>query len=159
MIVAYLIQSTLVKTISIYQIEPDIVLIVLVYISLSDGKIMGTIFGFSAGWLQDVFAPVTLGLNSLCKSIVGFLVGYTSGGVIEENLIAQGVILFFAAMLHDVLHIFIKSWGHLHDYPLKLIREGLPDALYTTAVGLIFFAFLLIRRRGRTAYGKRFLSR
>jgi len=158
-IIALLLQTTLVEAISIHQIKPDVVIIVLVFISFYEGKITGTIFGFSAGWLQDIYAPEYLGLNALCKSLAGFFVGCTSGGVIEENIIAQGIILFFATFIHDVLYFLIYSWGDMHDYVWYIVRYGLPTALYTTAVGLILFALYVTRRKGRVIYAKRFIPR
>ena len=95
-IAALLLQSTLAETISIYQIKPDFVLIVVVLMSFTDGRIMGTVFGFLAGWLQDVYSPEFLGLNALCKTVIGFLVGYASGGVLEANILVQGIVLFIA---------------------------------------------------------------
>ena len=158
-IIALLLQTTLVETIAIRQIKPDVVIIVLVFISFYEGKITGTIFGFLAGWLQDIYSPEYLGLNALCKSIIGFLVGCTSGEVIEENVVAQGIILFFATFVHDLLYFLIYSWGHMHDYVWYIVRYGLPTALYTTAVGIILFALYVNRRKGRIIYAQRFIPR
>lgn len=159
MIIALLLQTTLVETISIYQIKPDIVIIVLVFISFYDGKIAGTIFGFFAGWFQDIYSPEYLGLNTLCKSVMGFFIGCTSRGVIEESFVAQGIILFLATFCHDMLYFLIYSWGHMHDYLWYVFRYSLPTALYTTGVGLFLFALYVARRKGKTIYGKRFISR
>lgn len=156
---ALLIQSTFAETVAIHQIKPDVVLIVLVFIGLSDGQIMGTIFGFLAGWLQDVYSPEHLGLNALCKAVTGFFVGYGHGGVIEKNLITRGIILFVATLFHDGLYFLIYSWGHMHDSLWYLFRLGLPTAFYTTAVGLVFHLLLSTRRRGKVHYAKRFVSR
>jgi rod shape-determining protein MreD len=158
-IAALLLQSTLADTISIHEIKPDFVLIVLVLMSFTGGRITGTVFGFSAGWLQDVYSPEFLGLNALCKTIIGFLVGYASGGVIETNIVTQGIVLFFAALFHDVLYFLIYSWGHMHDYVWYIVRYGLPTALYTTVVGLLILAVLTVRGGGHIGYGKRFVSR
>jgi len=158
-IAALLLQSTLADTISIGKIQPDFVLIALVLMSFSDGRITGTVFGFFSGWMQDIYSPEFLGLNALCKTIVGFLVGYASGGVLEENIAAQGIVLFLAALFHDMLYFLIYSWGSMHDYMWYLVRYGLPTALYTTLVGVGILIFLAIRRGGYFGYDKKFVSR
>lgn len=159
MVAALLIQSTLAELISVQQIKPDFVLIVLVFMSLSDGHIMGTTFGFLSGWIQDVYAPQYLGLNALCKSIVGFFVGYGSGGVIESNLVVQGIILFVATLFHDALYFLIYSWNTADGYGWYLLRYGLPTALYTTIAGVLVFSLLSLRRRRTLRYADRFVSR
>lgn len=159
MIIALLLQSTLADTITVHEIKPDFVLIVLVLISFTDGRITGTVFGFSAGWLQDVYSPEFLGLNALCKTIVGFFVGYASGGVLETNVVAQGIVLFVAALFHDMLYFLIYSWGHMHDFLWYVVRYGLPTAVYTTVVGVVILTLFTLRRGGRSGYGKRFISR
>lgn len=158
-VAALLIQSTLAELISIGQIKPDFVLIVLVFLSLSDGQIAGTIFGFLSGWFQDVYSPQYFGLNALCKSVVGFFVGYGSGGVIERNLVVQGIILFMASFFHDALYFLISSWKHMEGYGWYLLRFGVPTALYTTLVGVFIFSLLSIRRRRTLRYADRFVSR
>ena len=140
-------------------IKPDFVLIAVVLLSFSNGRITGTVFGFSAGWLQDVYSPEFLGLNALCKSVVGFVVGYASGGLLEANVIAQGIVLFLAALLHDLLYFVVYSWGHMHDYLWYLVRLALPTAVYTTLVGCFILLIVEIRKGRRFSYGHRFVSR
>jgi len=158
-IAALLIQSTFTETIAIRQIKPDVVLVVLVFISLSDGQIAGTAFGFLAGWLQDIYSPQHLGLNALCKSITGFLVGYGHGGVIEKNVITQSAILFVATILHDVMYFVVYCWGHMQDYMWYLVRHSIPTAFYTSAVGLLFLLIHSAWRMRKGHYARRFVSR
>lgn len=151
LILALLVQTSYLDEIAIKGIRPDLVLLLLVYISIVHGQIPGTIFGFLAGLLQDVYSPAPLGLNALCKSIIGFLVGYTRGGIIEESLLARGFIIFGATIFHDLVYFLIFSWKDLRDYFTLILRYTLPAAAYTTLVGVILFqiASFLSLRLGR----------
>ena len=143
MIAALLIQTTLADVIAIRHIKPDFPLIVLVWISFSQGQLSGTVFGFIAGWLQDIYSPTHLGLNALCKTLTGFGVGYFSQGAVVDNLLVQGIILFLATLLHDVLYFLILAWGQFLDVPWYLLSHSLPVALYTTVVGLLMLTLLV----------------
>ena len=50
---AFFIQASIASKISVFGVTPDLVLLVLVYIGISGGRVNGAIFGFLAGFLQD----------------------------------------------------------------------------------------------------------
>lgn len=150
LILAILIQTSYLEKIAIKGIRPDLVLILLVYISIAQGQIPGTVFGFLAGLLQDIYSPEPLGLNALCKSIIGFVVGYGHGGVVEENIFTRAFIIFTATILHDLVYFLISSWESLQNYFSLISRYTIPAAAYTTLAGLILFcltSFLSLRLR------------
>ena len=53
LLLAFIIQSTVVEHIAIWGIKPDFILIILIYVSLRSGSLIGVILGFSIGLLQD----------------------------------------------------------------------------------------------------------
>lgn len=143
-----ILQSTLLKLVAVRQIQPDLVVLVLFYVALLEGSFGATIAGFCIGLVQDVYAPETLGLNALCKSLVGFGLGYCQRGVFMESLVARALILFVAVLAHDILYFLIFSWPEVGRGLVLLVRFGLPTALYTALVG--YLIFYLIRRKERT---------
>jgi rod shape-determining protein MreD len=136
---ALILQSTLLKLVSVGHIQPDLVLLVLFYIGLMEGSFGATIAGFCTGLVQDVYAPQTLGLNALCKSLVGFGLGYCQRGVFVESLTARALILFSTVLVHDILYFQISLWPEVSGALALVVRVGLPTALYTALLGYVVF--------------------
>jgi len=64
-VVALLIQLTLINSVTILGIKPDLIMVVVVVFSLLKGEKEGTISGFASGLLQDIFSIGLLGINAL----------------------------------------------------------------------------------------------
>ena len=151
-----MVQSTFVEKLAIFDVRPDFVLLTLVYVALSGGHIEGTLLGFFAGFLQDVYAPGHFGLNALAKSIVGFAVGYGHGSIVIENILTRGLILFGAAFGHDVLYFVFYHRGDWGSVLLSVLRRGLPTALCTMLLGVgISVLFSRALSRKVQLYGKK----
>jgi rod shape-determining protein MreD len=137
--IALILQSTLLKLVSVGQIQPDVILLVLFLIALLEGSFGATIAGFCTGLVQDIYAPETLGLNALCKSLVGFGLGYCQRGVFMESLAARALILFSAVLVHDILYFQISLWPEVGGALALVVRVGIPTALYTALLGYVVF--------------------
>lgn len=147
-LLALLLQTTWMDKIAVAGIKPDGVLLVLVYIGITRGQIEGTIFGFISGFLLDVYDPGTMGVNSLCNSLVGFLVGYSRVGVVTEDFRAQALLFFGATLFHDLIYFALYSFPRMQGFFHLLIGTGLGTALYTGIAGLCLSALLSIRFEG-----------
>ena len=75
-VLVFAVQSTAGEWLQILGIGPDFVVIFVVSVALRFGAATGCLWGFLAGFTQDVYAPVEwLGANSIAMTIVGFSVG------------------------------------------------------------------------------------
>ena len=72
---AVVVQVTIVSSIGILGGSPDLVLVLLVAVSLSNGAIFGAFTGFWAGLVLDVAQIGTLGFTSLLLTLAGFWIG------------------------------------------------------------------------------------
>jgi len=136
---ALILQGTLLKLVAVGQVKPDLVLLVLFYMALLEGSFNATIAGFCMGLAQDVYSAELLGLNALCKSLIGFGLGYCKRGVFVETLVARALILFGAVVAHDILYFFISFWPDVSESLWQLVRYGLPTAFYTALLGYVVF--------------------
>lgn len=74
-----LFQFLFVDFLSLNLIRPDFLVICVLYIALSNGKLIGTITGFCIGLISNLFGVGSLfGLEPLSLSIVGYSAGYLS---------------------------------------------------------------------------------
>jgi len=91
-IIAGIIQSSLLSKIAIFNVIPDLALIILVYVSYVNGSMTGQITGFASGFLLDFLSLAPLGLNALSRTIIGAVVGLLKGTFFLD-------IIFFPALL------------------------------------------------------------
>ena len=72
---SFLFQSTLLEILPL-RIKPDLVLILVVFFSLLNGRRPGLIMGITTGLLQDLLRGRLLGMNLLALALVGWVVGF-----------------------------------------------------------------------------------
>ncbi|MFI3257333.1 MAG: rod shape-determining protein MreD [Spirochaetales bacterium] len=115
-----LVETAILSNWYILPVVPDLLLIILVYISVHNGCVTGEVFGFSSGMAIDFLTGSPFGLNALIRSIIGFL-----GGILHFNINTKGIImpmLFGAvATLLKAFIIFITSFF----YPTGIITYSL----------------------------------
>jgi rod shape-determining protein MreD len=73
--VVVILQVTIVASIGILGGSPDLVLVTLVAVALTQGSIFGAVSGFWAGLLIDIARLGTLGFTSLLLTLGGFWIG------------------------------------------------------------------------------------
>ena len=134
-LLALLIESKFSNFYALGNHTPDLFVILVIYISLREGKISGTISGFSIGLIQDlIFSVGFLGLSSFSKSLSGFLVGFFTNS--RRARIYPGI-LIPAIIGISVSHIFTSvfhSAGSEEGIISSVFRVSLPSAIYTLIV-------------------------
>jgi rod shape-determining protein MreD len=75
LLLAALLQVTIVTPFEVASGHPDLVLVLLVAVALLRGPLLGAVSGFWAGLVLDVVALQTLGLSSLLLTLTGYWAG------------------------------------------------------------------------------------
>ena len=158
--VALALQATLVPHVRIASIGPDLPLLATVLLAYARGATVGTSAGFLIGLAQDLTNPAYLGLNALCKA----LLGYTAGAVREQidagSTLVHGAVLFVAVLAHDLVYLTVFTRGALSELLPSLLTRSLPTALYTALIGMwLFTALASVSRRGVRSFGPSRLAR
>jgi rod shape-determining protein MreD len=133
-------QTTIVSFTSIANIIPDVMLIWIVYIAVTQGQIPATVYGFAIGLLLDLISGQFLGLSALSKTIAGFLAGYFyHENKIEINLANYQFLLFvgMASLAHNLIYFIIFTQGSDVGLFTAIFRFGIFSSLYTTFVATI----------------------
>ena len=55
---AFLLQTTWVHHLELHGVQPDLILLVLVFVAVASGHTQATLLGFCVGFLQDTSSPV-----------------------------------------------------------------------------------------------------
>jgi len=148
LLIVYALQSAIIPVLTISQIRPDLFLILVVIISLREGRLAGMLSGFGIGLLNDLMLPGTLGLNALAKTFVGFIVHSFPGRGYQREPLLFGLLLLFGAFFHDFIFNTLYTFQTHWDVLAVIFRYALPTALYTAVVGTGIY-FLLIKFLGK----------
>ena len=138
-ILVFAVQTTVAEWLEILGVGPDFVVVFIVSVALRYGAAAGCLWGFLAGFTQDVYAPVEwLGANSIAMTIVGFAVGQLEERFLTLNLPAKIGVLGLAFFVNDMFYFLIT--GLEKDVVTTLfLTKTVPESIYTVIIGGILF--------------------
>jgi rod shape-determining protein MreD len=106
LLVALLLQTTLVPDIRILGVCPDLLLLCTVAAALVGGPELGGEVGFAAGVLADLFLATTpLGLSALTYTVIGYGVGSLRRTTLQEGWLLAPATAFVASAAGVVLFV------------------------------------------------------
>jgi len=144
-----LVQLTVVPLIAIAGVIPDLVLITLVYYSISRDQFYGTVLGGTYGIFLDLITGSLLGSSMLSKTIAGFTAGYFSTETKKEINIGTyifSLIVFICALIDSIIFSFFSAFDVQTNIFKLLFEQALLPSLYTAMVSVLFI-FSPFRRR------------
>lgn len=139
-----LLQKTFIWLIALsaMNITPDLVIIAVVYISISEGKIFGSITGFLAGLAIDLISGSFLGLMALSYSLAGFIAGgfFTEGDkyLFKLNFL---IIVFLSSIISNFIFYIIYFQGLSLNLLEIFTRYILTTTTYTAIVSIVYIIF------------------
>ncbi|MEZ4651294.1 MAG: rod shape-determining protein MreD [Candidatus Eisenbacteria bacterium] len=125
-------QATWVKGLSLWGIEPDLLLGMVFFVALKKGIHWGVWTGFAIGLLIDLEEPSRLGLHALAYVLTSIAVERWSKNFDRSSPIVVGVLLFLVAVLTETIRLFAFTDGGWFAHLVAVFRFTLPTALYTT---------------------------
>lgn len=154
-LVVFVIQVTAIHRIAVAGCTPDLTVILLVALVLERGPVLAVVIGFLLGFLQDLGNASLLGMNALAKSVLAYGVSRVGGGLLPENVLFKGFIVFVACILNDIIVLPIATSFSVGQMIVSFFRYSLLSALYSALVGVCIFALveLLTRRVVRPGGG------
>ena len=144
-----LVQLTVIPLIAIGGVIPDLVLISLVYYSISRDQFYGTVLGGTYGVFLDLITGSLLGSSMLSKTIAGFTAGYFSTETKKEINITTyifSLIVFICALIDSIIFSFFSAFDVQTNIFKLLFEQALLPSLYTAVVSILFI-FSPFRRR------------
>jgi len=107
----------------------DLVLIVVVYIAMTNGPTTGLLAGSLAGLAQDALSSGVLGIGGLAKTLVGYAVGVLSTQFIITGILPRFLVFVLATVAHAAVFIGLYVVLDLRVFPSPW------PAVVTQAVG------------------------
>jgi rod shape-determining protein MreD len=141
-LVAAILQSTLLRQIELFYAVPDLTLGILVFAAYTNGAMTGQVTGFLSGIMMDFLSSAPLGLNALIRTLIGGLSGFMQGTfymdafLLPMSLCAGATII--KALIGLLLHlVFAPVPAYDFTIPTFWVELGL-----NTVTAPLLFAFL-----------------
>lgn len=134
-----ILQAGFLNSIKIFNVKPDLLLIVVVSVSLDSSLRWALILSLLAGFMKDIFGTNGFGLNMLLFPLWSFITFRLSRKMSIETDFMRGVLIFIVSLLHNVLaRLILVSPGNF--IPLGIyLRILLAESAYTALVSPLLF--------------------
>jgi rod shape-determining protein MreD len=116
-------QTTFLHRLSPAGVLPDMILIFVVCYSLYNGSVPGGVYGTLFGLVEDFYSGRMLGVNALCKGVVGYCVGKLHPSVYRERLLLGVLSVLAATVLNSGLRLILiycfyqeRAYDHLAQF-------------------------------------------
>lgn len=141
-VLIFLFQSWTAEFFTLGTIDPDFCVIVLLYISIKNGGVIGTIFGFFIGLFIDLSSGTDqfFGLTPLIYTSTGYFCSFLKGENEKLNKIYFTLIWISIILLQFLIFSLIVYQYLLVQDPIQFIVKWLATSLYT----LVFLGILQI---------------
>jgi rod shape-determining protein MreD len=143
-------QISVVNLIEIGGLTPNLMIILVVWISLSEGQFTGIFAGFLAGLIFDVATFDLIGTNALAQTITAFIAGffYRKG---KEDLTLRRysfvMTVFISSFFHNIIYFFLYLKLSELDFFSFFFKYGIATSLYTTVFAVIVILLKLPKNR------------
>lgn len=149
---AVLIQIVCGDLIPVCGVQPDFVLIAVVFFCLRAGWQKGIMLGMIAGFIMDMFSVGRVGLFTVSFGACGFFLGLFTRKLYFENPLTQSLIVFLFTFINASIYAVLSVTFNGVSLWNIFARKTMPLSLYNFVVSLLIF--ILLRRFER----KRLLS-
>jgi rod shape-determining protein MreD len=141
-LVSLLVQShTSFDVIRIAEVKPDLLFIVIVYLSYNFGPFYGQSVGFIGGLLNDAISLSPLGLMTFPKMALGFLVGMFGRDLFKSSFVTVTLLVFVASLLKNIVTLFL-CYIFAQGSVMQVLTVILPESIYNAVISpLLFFLF------------------
>ena len=98
-----LIAQTVLARLMVGVVEVDALLVIVVFVALSRGRMFGFWTGVVVGFVQDLLSGGIVGVSGLSKGLTGFWVGWLDSHLIATATWPRAAILVVASVFHGVV--------------------------------------------------------
>ncbi len=141
-VILIVIQDTVMWLVAIsrYNITPDIVIILVIYVGYIRGHIAGMVSGFISGLILDILSGSFMGLSALSYCVAGFISGYFNTQLKIQSAKKRSLIaiIFGCTLTAYIIFFSIYFQGASISFIEVFLKYVITTTIYTTVFGLIF---------------------
>jgi rod shape-determining protein MreD len=143
-IIAFILQSTVFRTISLGGIVPNLLIIIPSAFGIMRGRKEGMLTGFVCGLLIDIFFGSIIGFYALVYMVIGYLNGIFQSLFYPEDVKLPMILISLSEVVYCcICYVFLfllRSRLHLGYYIVHII---LPEIVYTIVATIVLYRGIL----------------
>lgn len=137
-----LVEFAILSNIIILPAVPDIVLLVLLYFSVLNGKVFGESMGFFSGMFIDFLSGAPFGFNCLFRTVIGYIAGFLNQNINYTGFIIPALIGLLGTITKAFL-IWLTSLFYTKIIPYDIISTSfIFELIINTLLSPVIFKFL-----------------
>ena len=143
MIILFLLQHTVFTNLSVGNIIPDLLIILIFAVAYQNGKVAGIFAGIAGGLLLDITFGSVIGVYALAYMFIGYFCGFLATYYIKSDLILPLAVISVSEFLFSFYCYIVNRliYGDTSiGYYFKRIM--IPKVAYTIILALIIYKLL-----------------
>lgn len=143
-IVCFLLQCTIFKSLVIASISPNLLIVVTASFGFMRGRKEGLFVGFFCGILVDLLFGDVIGFYALIYMFIGYLNGFFKRIFFPDEIRLPIFLIALSDFCCNVVIYFVLFWFRgRFAFGYYLLHTILPELVYTMAVAILLYFILL----------------
>lgn len=139
MLVSLIIQGhTSFDVLRIGGVKPDLLFIAIVYFAYTFGSFYGEVTGFIGGLLHDAVSNAPLGLLTLPKVIIAYVMGMFGRTVFKQTWMTVCILIFGASLLKGLISLLLCFMFH-DAWAKDVVSIIIPESFYNAVLAPFLF--------------------
>ena len=143
-----ILRDTIFNDLSVAGGKPDFILIIVVFFAIFNGPVKGGWLGLGLGLLEDLMIGRFIGVNALCKGIIGLLIGVSERRLYKDNFFLPIISLLIGSLANSMIYYLLSKMIGANMFLSGMIFAAIPDAVYNSLFApILYAAFYQINHR------------
>jgi rod shape-determining protein MreD len=139
-------QASLLNSLSIAGIKPDLALALLFIIGLLTKPVEATLVGMATGVLLDIGSASHIGIMGFTRGIVGLSASLLGSKVLNITNPLNAIVLMVFGLLEGIcVLLFLELLYGSVPFGSLLARHIIPQSIYTGLLGVVLFRLIAIK--------------
>ena len=143
-IIAYILQTTIIQNFNIAGIYPNLVLVVTCCVAFLFGSTSGSVVGFFIGILCDLYWGRTVGLYAIIGMYLGLIVGQFNKKFFKDNYLIVCVLIVLATLICETIIYIFSALVYAQDINLfTLLYKLFLSVIVNGIASIIIYPILM----------------
>lgn len=154
--ICFVLQTTTFQTLSLANIAPNLMVIVVAAFGLMRGRKEGMYIGFFCGLLIDIFCGFYLGIYALLYMYIGYINGIFQKRFFPDDIKLPVFLIAGSDLVSNlVIYVVLFLTRNRYDFLYYLLNIIIPEFVYTMVVTIFLYYILLKINQKLENYEKR----
>lgn len=154
--ICFVLQTTTFQTLSLANITPNLMIIVVAAFGLMRGRKEGMYIGFFCGLLIDIFCGFYLGIYALLYMYIGYINGIFQKRFFPDDIKLPVFLIAGSDLVSNlVIYVILFLTRNRYDFFYYLLNIIIPEFVYTMVITIFLYYILLKINQKLENYEKR----